>query len=577
MAHGGATMDSNPEIRVRVRVQRARGAAPLANPDVCANLVESERWGAAPVSRGARGATLAPVQPTRARADIPPLLLVAWPRPVGPQSRAVKGYLYLRVAQAAGVVFLAVQYQPALIEAAERVADADGTLWGCLKYDSVIPGVLMAAGIMSAVLSPAVGVVCDFTSLRKPLLLGAAFLQFVSTIAAVCLAPTHGGVGGGLACLFVFNVCYSLLLTGQSSWLPELTDDQEHLATINRRAYSLLYITEVAFVVLNVGLVLALSLDYLWQGRAAALVCGTSGLVFVALAWRKLEKREPSHQLPEGTKSLFGFSFRRVVSLTRMLREDYEDFYWFLAHLLLTDPAQNAIVTLGSAFLKSELNFKASQVSQIFGLAIISAAAGSYLGSGLGRKIGIKRAVQLLLCTLGVFTVFGASLLPRCTTVSVPDAAPPPGAALPPPPPPFEDDDEGCDATFGDLVPPLVISIVWGSLLGATWSQQMLLFASMVPGGLEAEFSGLSTFCSSFLVWLPPLLMLALNEAFDSLRWGVAATTLLNLGGAALIHRVDVDRQLEKVAQSLEKRQFSKHVRAIKRAASSESAVAGAL
>lgn len=157
----------------------------------------------------------------------------------------VWGYMLLRIAQAAGVVFISVQFQPALLTTAECISDEDGQLWNWLNFDSLIPGILMIAGITSALLTPAIGAACDYTTLRKPLLLGASFVQFGATVLGVVLAPNDTGVAISLLALFIFNVCYAMLLTGQSTWLPELTTSHDELARINRNGYTTLYIAEV--------------------------------------------------------------------------------------------------------------------------------------------------------------------------------------------------------------------------------------------------------------------------------------------------------------------------------------------
>lgn len=323
-------------------------------------------------------------------------------------------------------------------------------------------------------------------------------------------------------------------------------------------------------MIVNVGVVQIAGLNYLWQGRFAALFCGASGLLCVALAWQKLEARKPSHELPEGTKSLVAFSFRRMVSLWKQVRKDYPDFFVFLMHVMVSDPAQAAVVSLGSIFLTSELNYKASVVSIVFGLAIVSAAAGSHVGNFMRKRVGIKRAIQALLFTTFILTSLGGAVLPKCTTVASESTSEGDGLEVSPPPPPLGDalcgDNEvveGCDAEVGDLILPAIFGVLWGVLLGGAWSQQMLLFAQSAPGGLEAECAGLSTMSSTAFVWVPPLMMLIMNEATGSLRWGLVAMSILMGVGACVLQGVDIDRHQANIQRSLVSRQFGAHVRAV--------------
>lgn len=484
----------------------------------------------------------------------------------------IRGYNYLRMAQACSVVFLAVQFQPALIETAKNVSDGDGRLWG-FKAESLIPGVLSVAAVVSALLTPVVGAACDFTPHRKKILMSAITASFAIMLCTASLARTKTSVGSNLILLFAFIVLYSILLVSQTTWLPELTRDMETLQTVNRNGYTILYATEVVCTILTAGVVLIAGFCYVWQGRFAAISMSLTGFLFTYLASRKLRDRAAGHELPEGETSIVKFSFRRSIRLVKLVNKDYPDFLAFLIHVLVSDPAQNGMVTLGSVFMIDALGYKSSAVSIVFGLALISAGAGAALGKWMTSKLGVRRTIMVLLGATCVNTTLAAFVLNKCgsSDADVVDALATTPATDVDDLSTLLDDaadggdgggecgvSEGCDATMGDLILPSIFGIFWGLLLAGTWSQQMLLYTTLVPARLEAEFSGLGNCATSLFGWVPPLLMFALNESMGTkgMRWGLFLNGLIMLVGAALLTRVDIDRQREKVAVTLEERQY---------------------
>ena len=80
---------------------------------------------------------------------------------------------------------------------------------------------------------------------------------------------------------------------------------------------------------------------------------------------------------------------------------------------------------------------------------------------------------------------------------------------------------------------------------GQYYSLKDSCFFFLVPRGQEAKFSGLFSFSTNVLAWLPLLMFTVLYSAFGSLSMGLFVMALFILFGGVVIASVNMQRGRE--------------------------------
>ena len=90
---------------------------------------------------------------------------------------------------------------------------------------------------------------------------------------------------------------------------------------------------------------------------------------------------------------------------------------------------------------------------------------------------------------------------------------------------------------------------------GIWLSSGQAFFASLVPGGQEATFTGMYIFANKILDWLPPLLFVVINQATGSLTIAMYGSVLIFVVTAAIIlYSIDTGKAAVEIKESMTKR-----------------------
>ena len=90
---------------------------------------------------------------------------------------------------------------------------------------------------------------------------------------------------------------------------------------------------------------------------------------------------------------------------------------------------------------------------------------------------------------------------------------------------------------------------------GVWLSSGQAFFASLVPGGQEATFTGMYIFANKVLDWLPPLLFVVINQATGSLMIAMYGSVLFFVVTAAtVLYSIDIDKAAVEIKGSMTKR-----------------------
>ena len=105
------------------------------------------------------------------------------------------------------------------------------------------------------------------------------------------------------------------------AYLPELTDDDDQLASINGRARVKEMSCMLLYMIVVAASQLLLKLDAVDTGRVAALVSAVIGGIVTLMSWRYFTERPASRVLPENANLLlYGFVNIRETTSSYMRR-----------------------------------------------------------------------------------------------------------------------------------------------------------------------------------------------------------------------------------------------------------------
>ncbi len=94
----------------------------------------------------------------------------------------------------------------------------------------------------------------------------------------------------------------------------------------------------------------------------------------------------------------------------------------------------------------------------------------------------------------------------------------------------------------------------WGLGIGMVYPLTNALTAVLIPGGRETTYFGIKVACAKSLTWLPPLLFIVINDAFNSLRFAIMPLAAMYAIAALITYTVNLDKAHAAVESTLDMR-----------------------
>lgn len=507
-----------------------------------------------------------------------------------PKNDATTGYLLLRIIQGifvafAGVIFASILTFQALKLKNCSTSDDDNNgacsdsisngddgvlnddidtncnkLWGLIKPDSLLTTIASIAGIFTAITCPFVGTAMDFTPYRKNLGIGSVLMCTLGTILCCALIiPTEFTIA---ICSFGFFLIYvfkDFLSMASDSYVPELSSVHYEVSAAVSSSLTWIFITEVSYILICVILSGFFAYSVFGTIVSAATTIVVWGLL--PFAYERVPHVHASRSIPDD-QTLISFSAIRLKDLSMEVYQHYTDIgLLFLANMIF-DPALNGIF-IAAILILVHYEYSSSEVTLVLFIAIISAIPGSMISKWIvhiGVQDGtdthephehvvefensnssdgmieepkqvdmregethichMKWSLVLGLLSCGLITILAAYTMKKC-----------------------------------DLIIPVFYGVLWGFGLSWCWNTSNMLRNALVPGGSEAELSGLSFSTLNIIAWLPPLVFTIANELGN-----IGDATLSLLGflvlGAIIVSFMDVPRGLNSRRVTLDKRRW---------------------
>ncbi|HZN61102.1 MAG TPA: MFS transporter [Planctomycetota bacterium] len=308
--------------------------------------------------------------------------------------------LYDFANSAFATTILAVIFQRYLTGTGDKGLGAPDSVWGYA---------VSAATILSAVMLPVLGAVCDYTASKKKWMLRFWLLGVAGSTALFIPVTWPAAVAIFMLALIGFEASTAIY----NGFLPEIAPGAE-----STRVSSFGW----AFGYLGGGLHLVVTLVlFTWphwfglKGMGPALAAlGSVGIwwfIFAIPTFRILRERAVPRPVPEGM-TLVGAGFRKVAKTVANIRRYPTLAKFTIAYLLFSDAIQTVIV-MSSLFGLKVLGISDREMILCFLMIQFVAAAGAFGLGRLARVIGDKRTLAAGLAVWIAVVIWGALVRSR--------------------------------------------------------------------------------------------------------------------------------------------------------------------
>ena len=323
--------------------------------------------------------------------------------------------------------------------------------------------------LLALLLSPLAGAICDLSGRKKRYLAYSTVICAVTT--ALLFFVGQGNVWLAIGLITLSNAAFMLSETFCGSFLPDLAT-KNNMGLISGIGWGLGYfggLASLALVMFILGNTQALDKAEIISRHQTAMIA--TGVFFLIAAMPTLlfvknrSKPTPGFENAK-TKDLLTAGFRRFKQTFDTARK-HKTLFRFLLAFMVYMAGLDAVVKFVGIYARKELNFELSDITKMFLILQLSAAAGAVGFGFLESKLGAKKTVlaTLLWWIGGILAIYFIDNISAATGI------------------------ERKTLFFG-------ISLVAGSGIGATQSSSRAVVGMLAPANHSAEMFGFWGFFS---------------------------------------------------------------------------------
>jgi UMF1 family MFS transporter len=376
---------------------------------------------------------------------------------------------------------------------------------------AIFPFATSLSVLLQVLFLPLLGVIADFTNLKKPMLITFAYTGAGATILLFFIRSDMPGLGTNGAVLLgsllylLANLSFGAAVVFYNAFLPDIASPA-HRDAVSSRGFAFGYLGGGLLLLANFGLLLMMD-DTALAVRMSLASAGVWWLLFTYLfPQQRLRQREAARRLPPGT-NFFVYGFRQVGHTLREMRAKYPmTLRYLIAYLIYNDGIQTVII-VASSFAADELGVPPDRLLLLVLLIQFTAFGGAFLFGYLARRLGAKRAIMISLVIWSVAVILSYAIL--YTEIQL-----------------------------------FILGAIIAIVLGGSQALSRSLFAQMIPADHEAEYFGFYEISERGTSWLGPLLFGLAVQLTGSQRVAILALIVFFVTGLILLSRVNVHRAI---------------------------------
>ena len=281
------------------------------------------------------------------------------------------------------------------------VGGAEGTrLWG------ISVGIAM---LVSAIISPILGTIADFSATKKRFLFGFSFLSWVFT--ALLFFVTKGDVLIGMLFYILAEIGYRAGQVFYNSLLPEITTPEE-IGRVSSNGWAIGSLGGIVCLLIVLPIIIIFGGESDVPVRSAMVITA----VFFALsslpAFLTIRERAVPQQLAPG-ESYLTIGFKRLGRTFRSIRHFKEFVKFMVAFLIYNDGIMMAMdfaAIIGAVLYGMDQQ----QLILLMILVQVTSVIGAYVAGIYGERVGFKRALMaslVLMLAAVIMMLFNQTLI----------------------------------------------------------------------------------------------------------------------------------------------------------------------
>jgi len=364
--------------------------------------------------------------------------------------------------------------------------------------------------ILQVFLLPILGVIADYTHLKKRLMLTCAYLGAVATIFLFFVQATEILLGGGL--FIIANLSFGAAIVFYNAFLPEVAGPDER-DTVSSRGFAYGYLGGGILLVLNLILFQVMA-DTGLAVRISLASAGVWWLVFTLIfPQQRLRAREARHQLQTG-QTYISVAVRQLATTLRQMKAKYPfTLRYLLAYLIYNDGVQT-VIAVSSIFAAREVGATEETLILLILLIQFVAFLGALGFNFVARQVGTKRAIMISLIIWAGVVVYAFGFLYTLTQM-------------------------------------WILGTVLALVLGGSQALSRSLFSQMIPPDHEAEYFGFYEISERGTAWIGPLVFGLVLDITKSARFAILGIVVFFIVGLIMLYLTDVKRAIREAGNEV--------------------------
>lgn len=364
------------------------------------------------------------------------------------------------------------------------------------------------AMLITALISPILGAIADYSAGKKRFLLFFTFLCIISTASLYFLG--EGTIFWALVLFILSNIGFEAGLVFYDAFLPELTSPKNY-GRVSGYGYAMGYVGSLA--------TLALVFPFIQSGMIKEAL-PVSALFFLIFAIPLFLVLKDTRKDVDKSVSYIGVGFQRVrFTLTHL--KSYKNLSWFLLAFFFYIEGVNTVIYFSGNYAKSTLNFSFEELAIFFLIVQTTAILGSVIFGILSDSFGQKRTIVI-------------SLLIWIITMLIAYATADPGTELMK----SMSDNFSVDVDELQIFSFYFVGLLAGSVMGATQSVSRSLMSKLTPEEKKTEFFGFYSFFGKSSAILGPLVFGLVSYITNSQKYSILSVSVFFVIGLLILTKV---------------------------------------